>query len=283
MVAGEVCRGFFQELELHFLFPRFPLELAQPRTLIHGQRRLFAGMLTAVGGHPVTEGAFVNTELLRHAGNRTRGLDHHLHGFLLEFGREALLRSRQLLHLSRRPSYWMDCPEASGHPRGHRRGEGWRGVNDSEPLLMPRNHHILGRVAVQGDRGWPLRCGRRRPGTITGRAGTAAPRGTEGTRIQPGLTRAEHGKPVRVRAAGWRRGRPTVRGAEVPGRKGCPRSECRLPKGGRKARQHDRPLRRPSRITGRIPGLVPGRGSALTWAGEPVKTSSRKRWNQRAS
>src|SRR6266581_5301158 len=116
MVAGEVCRGFFQELELHFLFPRFPLELAQPRTLIHGQRRLFAGMLTAVGGHPVTEGAFVNTELLRHAGNRTRGLDHHLHGFLLEFGREALLRSRQLLHLSRRPSYWMDCPEASGHP-----------------------------------------------------------------------------------------------------------------------------------------------------------------------
>ena len=59
--------------------------------------------------------------------------------------------------------------------RGHRRGEGWRGVNDSEPLLMPRNHHILGRVAVQGDRGWPLRCGRRRPGTITGRVDTAAP------------------------------------------------------------------------------------------------------------
>src|SRR6266849_3992996 len=125
MVAGEVCRGFFQELELHFLFPGFPLELAQPRALIHGQRRLFAGMLTAVGCHPVTEGAFVDTELLRHAGNRTRGLDHHLHGFLLEFGREALLRSRQLFHLSRRPSYWMDCPEASGHPIV---GRGWVGV-----------------------------------------------------------------------------------------------------------------------------------------------------------
>src|SRR6266851_913054 len=117
MVAGEVCRGFFQELELHFLFPGFPLELAQPRALIHGQRRLFAGMLTAVGCHPVTEGTFVDTELLRHPGNRTRGLDHHLHGFLLEFRREALLRPGQLLHLSRRPSYWMDCPEASGHPR----------------------------------------------------------------------------------------------------------------------------------------------------------------------
>src|SRR5713226_9122132 len=121
MVAGEVCRGFFQELELHFLFPGFPLELAQPRALIHGQRRLFAGMLTAVGCHPVTEGAFVDTELLRHPGNRTRGLDHHLHGFLLEFRREALLRPGQLLHLSRRPSYWMDCPEASGHPTRRRR------------------------------------------------------------------------------------------------------------------------------------------------------------------
>jgi hypothetical protein len=34
MVAGEVCRGFFQELKLHLLFAVFPLELAQPRTLI---------------------------------------------------------------------------------------------------------------------------------------------------------------------------------------------------------------------------------------------------------
>src|SRR3974390_2630055 len=72
-------------------------------------------MLTAVGGHPVTEGSFVDTELLCHSGDRTRRLDHHLHGFILEFRREALLRSGQLLHLSRRPSYWMDCPEASGH------------------------------------------------------------------------------------------------------------------------------------------------------------------------
>src|SRR5258708_19031311 len=73
-------------------------------------------MLTAVGAHPVTECAFVDTKLLRHSGDRARRLDHHLHSFIFEFRREALLRSRQLLHLSRRPSYWMDCPEASGHP-----------------------------------------------------------------------------------------------------------------------------------------------------------------------
>src|SRR3974390_3495101 len=121
MVAGEVCRGFFQELKLHLQFPGFPFELAQPRALIHGQRRLFAGMLTAVGGHPVTERAFVDTELLCHSGNRTRRLDHHLHGFLFEFGREALLRSRQLFTFPESPSYWMDCPEASGHLR-----RGWR-------------------------------------------------------------------------------------------------------------------------------------------------------------
>src|SRR5712691_3029013 len=118
MVAGEVCCGFFQELKLHLLFPGFPFELAQPRALIHGERRLFAGMLTAVGGHPVTEGSFVDTELLCHSGDRARCLDHHLHGFILEFRREALLRSGRLLHLSRRPSYWMDCPEASGHLSG---------------------------------------------------------------------------------------------------------------------------------------------------------------------
>src|SRR6266567_1954086 len=115
MVAGEVRGCFFQELVFHLQFPGLPFELAQPRALIHGERRLFTGMLTAVGGHPVTEGSFVDTELLCHSGDRARRLDHHLHGFILEFRREALLRSGQLLHLSRRPSYWMDCPEASGH------------------------------------------------------------------------------------------------------------------------------------------------------------------------
>src|ERR1035441_2593493 len=55
MVAGKICCGFFQELKLHLLFPGFPLELAQPRSLIHGKRRLLAGMLTAVGAHPVTD------------------------------------------------------------------------------------------------------------------------------------------------------------------------------------------------------------------------------------
>src|SRR6266568_6385786 len=101
MVAGEVCRGFFQELKLHLQLPGLPLELAEPRALIHGQRRFLAGVLTAVGVHPVAEGAFVNTEILRHPGNRARRLDYHLHGFILEFGREALLRSGQNLHLSR--------------------------------------------------------------------------------------------------------------------------------------------------------------------------------------
>src|SRR5258706_7942144 len=73
-------------------------------------------MLTAVGAHPVTECAFVDTKLLRHSGDRARRLDHRLHSFIFEFRREALLRSRQLLHLSRHPSYWTDCPEDSGHP-----------------------------------------------------------------------------------------------------------------------------------------------------------------------
>src|ERR1039458_8902841 len=42
--------------------------------------RFLAGMLTAVDAHPVTEGTFVDAELLRHSSDRTRRLDHHLHG-----------------------------------------------------------------------------------------------------------------------------------------------------------------------------------------------------------
>src|SRR5882672_2471332 len=103
MVAGEVCCGFFHELELHLQFPGFPLELAQSCALTHGQRRFLAGVLTAVYANPVSEGAFVDTELLRHSGDRARCLDHHLHGFILEFRREALLRPGQLFHLSRLP------------------------------------------------------------------------------------------------------------------------------------------------------------------------------------
>ena len=49
MIFGKVRGGFFQELVFHLQFPGFPLELAQPRAFADGQRRLFAGMLTAIG------------------------------------------------------------------------------------------------------------------------------------------------------------------------------------------------------------------------------------------
>jgi hypothetical protein len=159
--------------------------------------------------------------------------------------------------------------------RGHRRGEGWHGVNTSEPLLMPRNHHIPGRVAVRGDRGFAAEMRQAAAGEITRSCGHRRPRGTEGTLNQPGLTRAEHGNPVRVRAAGRRRGRPIVRGAEAPGGTGCPRSECRPPKGSRKTRQGTRLLRWAVSHNWPDTGRVPGRESALTWAGEPLKTNGR--------
>ena len=49
--------------------------------------------------------------------------------------------------------------------------------------------------------------------------GHRCPRGTEGTQPQPGLARAEHGNPVRVRRCGFVpvAGKPTVREAEVLG------------------------------------------------------------------
>jgi hypothetical protein len=53
-----------------FQFPGFPLELTQSRALTHGQRRFLAGVLMTVYANPVPEGAFVDTEILRHPGNR---------------------------------------------------------------------------------------------------------------------------------------------------------------------------------------------------------------------
>src|SRR5690349_22231980 len=120
MVAGEVCRGFFQELVFHLQFPVFPLGLAQPRPLAYGERRFFAGMVTAVGGDPVTEGAFVYSELLGYSGDRTRCLDHHFHCFVLVFRREALLRSWQNFTLSRSSILMDGLSGKSGTP--HRAG-----------------------------------------------------------------------------------------------------------------------------------------------------------------
>jgi hypothetical protein len=65
MLAGKVRCGFFQELVLHLEFPGFPLKLAQPCPLAHGERRLLAGMVTAVYGNPVAQGAFIDAELFR--------------------------------------------------------------------------------------------------------------------------------------------------------------------------------------------------------------------------
>ena len=59
-------------------------------------------------------------------------------------------------------------------------------------------------------------------------------------------------------------GKPTVKGAEFPGWKGCPRSECRRPKVTGKRDQFTAPPLEVFRITGRIPGLVPGPERVLT-------------------
>jgi hypothetical protein len=110
-----------------------------------------------------------------------------------------------------------------------------------EPLLMPRHSHAPGWVVVPG---WQGPAAERRQAVATDPTMAAeyrCPRGIEGARPGPGLMRAERGNPAGVRCAGagMRRqgGRPTVRGAEVPGGTGCPGSECRRLKGSRKAAQ----------------------------------------------
>jgi hypothetical protein len=94
-------------------------------------------------------------------------------------------------------------------------------------LLMPRYANIPGWVVVPG---WQGPAVERRQAAVTDFSMASrhrCPRGIEGARPGPGLTRAESGNLVRVRisGAGMRRrcGRPTVRGAEFPGGIGVPR------------------------------------------------------------
>src|SRR6266849_3228228 len=111
-------------------------------------------------------------------------------------------------------------------------------------LLMPRHVHTPGWVVLPGWQG-PAAERRQAAAADAPMAGEhRCSRGRESARPGLGLTRAERVNLVRVRRAGAgmrrRGGRPTVRGAEFPGGKGCPGSERRLPKGSGKAGQRGR-------------------------------------------
>ena len=146
-----------------------------------------------------------------------------------------------------------------------------------KPLLMPRETDIPGWVAVPG---WQGPAAERRQAAATDNSmasGHRRSRGKEGARPGPGLMRAERGNPVRVRraGAGMRRqgGRPPVRGAEFPGRTGCPGSGCRAAE-RRQESGAAGPGTPPGWLSYNWPGcriLLSGLERALTWAGEPLR------------
>ena len=142
-------------------------------------------------------------------------------------------------------------------------GKDRNGATIRKPLLMPRDIDIPGWMAVPG---WQEPAAERRQAAATDNSmasGHRRSRGKEGARPGPGLTRAERGNPamVRIPGAGMRRrcGKPTVRGAEFPGRTGCSKSECRQLKGSRKSGAAGRELLPDGLcITGRIPSRCSG-------------------------
>jgi hypothetical protein len=81
---GRRSRCFSQKLGLHLQLTVFPLEFTQPGSFRHGQRRLLVGVLDSILVHPVAEGPLVDLDLTGHFGDRPGGLDHHLHGLVLE-------------------------------------------------------------------------------------------------------------------------------------------------------------------------------------------------------
>jgi len=149
------------------------------------------------------------------------------------------------------------------HPVGYRRGAGRTGES-REPSLMPRKTEPRWWDAGAGCRDWPLRSGRRWPGTASGQEEHRRPRGREGT--QPG--RISQVRNVETPSGSGRAcvpGKPTVRKAQVPGGNRMTREANA---GGRKAAGNRDEVAGPfcwlSWITGRIPGGVPGPERALT-------------------
>jgi hypothetical protein len=167
-------------------------------------------------------------------------------------------------------------------------GEGKdRRATTREPLLMPRHYDTPGWAAVPGWQGLAVERRQAAATDLVMASGHRRPRGIEGARPGPGLTRAERGNLVRVRRAGAgmrrRGGRPTVRGAESRWRdrvtgKRKPAAE----------RQQESGTACPglppdgARITGRIPADA-GPERELTQSGEPLEQSERECRNRRAS
>ena len=110
MIFGKVRCGFFQELVFHLQFPIFLLKLTQARPLAKGQGRFLAGVLTAVGTNPISEGTFVNTQLL--FATRAIGRDVSITIFTA-----SSLNSGEKLFFGRGKNFtFPDCEGYSGRP-----------------------------------------------------------------------------------------------------------------------------------------------------------------------
>ena len=145
-------------------------------------------------------------------------------------------------------------------------------------LLMPRQVHTPGWVVSPGWQGPAVE--RRQAAAADGAwpVSTAVP----GVQRAPGpvwvsrVRNVETVPWVRISGAGMRRrcGKPTVRGAEFPGRTGCSKSECRQLKGSRKSGAAG-PGTPPGWSLYNWPDTEPVLGSerTLTWAGEPLKVA----------
>ena len=148
-------------------------------------------------------------------------------------------------------------------------------------LLMPRQVHTPGWVVSPGWQGPAVE--RRQAAAADGAwpVSTAVP-GVQRASGPVWVSRVRNVETllwVRISGAGMRRrcGKPTVRGAEFPGRTGCSKSECRQLKGSRKsgAAGSGTP---PGWSLHNWPDTGPVLGSerTLTWAGEPLKRNGSK-------
>src|SRR5919112_3444212 len=118
MILGEVRGGFFKELVLHSQLARLTFQLPQPFPLIDTQGRLIPGVIPAISRDPIPQRPFTNPELTSDLSDRTRRLDHQLHGLFPKLGRELPLRACQHLPSPDRPILlWFPCPENPRHFR----------------------------------------------------------------------------------------------------------------------------------------------------------------------
>src|SRR6185312_11433772 len=111
---GEEGRGFFQELVLHPQPAYLVFQFFHVCALHRRQRLIGLRVRTPPHVHPIPQGAVMDSEVTGNLGDRTAGLQHHLHRLSLELRAEP---ATTFWHEPHPLEIKRTCPRSLVHPK----------------------------------------------------------------------------------------------------------------------------------------------------------------------